>query len=193
MATIELLADRITDLEKRIHGLMKTTETNDTSLENSVIHNLLDVNTLISSAMSGRENINLITKRLPELNSYLDPLVESSEIPVEAKFQFLSAMTREIKQNYEMLKEIQELMSILESDHLKDVPELTNKLNDLNLTYLKLYEAVQGFNSRVNEFFSKYNEVITSISKSLITVDRIVTIAEIEAKPMEERDIDCMI
>ncbi|CAK9807236.1 Dynactin subunit 3 [Anthophora plagiata] len=188
MATIELLEDRIAELEKKIYGLMKTTETNDTSLENSVLHDVLDVNTLISSTMSGRENTNLITKRLPELNSYLDPLIESSEISIEAKFQFLATMTPEIKQNYEMLKQIQEIMPVLESDHLKDVPELMNKLNALNLSYLKLYEDIQGLNSHINEVFSKYNEVITSISKSLITVDHIVTKAEIAAKPKEEVD-----
>ncbi|CAK9833913.1 Dynactin subunit 3 [Anthophora retusa] len=188
MATIELLEDGIANLEKKVYGLMKTTETNDTSLENSVIHDVLDVNTLISSTMSGRENINLITKRLPELNSYLDPLVESSEISIEAKFQFIAIMTPEIKQNYEMLKQIQEIMPILESDHLKDVPELMNKLNALNLSYLKLHEDIQGLNNHINEVFFKYNEVITSISKSLITVDHIVTKAEIAAKPKEQVD-----
>lgn len=188
MTTIELLEDRIMELEKQIYGLAKKNETNDISLENPVVDNILHVNTLISSAMSGREKANLMIKRLPELNNYLDPITESSEIPIEAKVQLLLAMAPEIKQNYEMLKQVQELVPVLETDRLKNVPELTNKLNDLNLTYLKLYEDTQGLNNHINEVFSKYNEVITSISKSLITIDAIVTAAEIAKIPKKQLD-----
>lgn len=188
MATIELLENRIAELEKQIYGLSKKDETNDTSLENPIVDNILHVNTLISSAMSGREKANLMIKRLPELNNYLDPMIESSEIPIEAKVQLLLAMAPEIKQNHEMLKQMEELMPALETDHLKNVPELTNKLNDLNLSYLKLHEDSQGLNSRINEVFSKYNEVITSISKSLITIDAVVTAAEIAAIPKKQLD-----
>ena len=176
------------ELEKQIYGLAKKNETNDITLENPVIDNIIHVNMLISSAMSGREKANLMIKRLPELNNYLDPIIESSEIPIEAKVQLLLAMAPEIKQNYEMLKQVQELVPVLETDRLKNVPELTNKLNDLNLSYLKLYEDTQGLNNHINEVFSKYNEVITSISKSLITIDAIVTAAEIAKIPKKQLD-----
>lgn len=188
MSTIELLEDRITELEKQIYGLVKTIDANENPLENPILDSILHVNTLISSALSGREKANAIVKRLPELNNYLDPIVESSEIPTEAKLEFISATASDIQQNYEMLKQLQELMPILETDHLKNVPELSNKLNDLNLSYLKLYEDTQGLNNRINEVFSKYNEVITSISKSLITIDNIITAAEIAAIPKKELD-----
>lgn len=187
MAAIELLEDRVIELEKKIYGLAKKKENNDT-LENPVIDNILHVNTLVSSAMSGREKANLMIKRLPELNTYLDPIIESSEIPIEAKLQLLLTMASEIKQNHEMLKQVQELTPVLETDRLRNVPELTNKLNDLNLSYLKLYEDTQGLNNHINEVFSKYNDVITSISKSLITIDAIVTTAEIAAMPKKQLD-----
>ncbi|CAL7939399.1 unnamed protein product [Xylocopa violacea] len=185
MATIELLEDRIAELEKQIYGLAKKNETNDTPPESPVIDTLLHVNTLVSSALSGREKATLMTKRLPELNNYLDPIVESLEIPMEAKVQLLLTMAPEIKQNYEMLKQVHELLPVLETDHLRDVPELTNKLI---LSYLKLYEDSQELNSRIIEVLSKYNEVITSISKSLITIDAVVTAAEIAAMPKKQLD-----
>ncbi|XP_017892823.1 uncharacterized protein LOC108632643 [Ceratina calcarata] len=187
METIELLEDRIAALEKQIYGLKKRNE-NKTPPECAVIDSLLHVNTLISSAMSGREKANVMIKRLPELNNYLDPVVESTELPIEAKIQLLLAMAPEIKQNHEMLKQVEELMPVLETDRLKDVPELSNKLNDLILSYLKLYEDSQELNNQINDVFSKYNEVITSISKSLITIDAIVTAAEIAAAPKKQLD-----
>lgn len=188
MTTIELLEDRIADLEKQIYGLSKPSEDRSAPVENPVIDSLLHVNTLVSSAMSGREKANAAIKRLPELNDYLDPVPESSEIPAEAKVQLLLMTATEIKQNYEMLRQVQELTPALEIDRLRDVPELTNKLNDLNLSYLKIYEDNQQLNGHINEIFSKYNEVITSISKSLITIDSAVTAAEIAAMPKKQVD-----
>ncbi|XP_076238616.1 dynactin subunit 3 [Calliopsis andreniformis] len=188
MTTIELLEDRITDLEKRIYGLSESKEDKNMLLENPVVDSLLHVNTLISSAMSGREKTNAAIKRLPELNNYLDPIVESSEIPAEAKVQMLLMMAGEIKQNYEMLSQVQELTPALDTDRLQDVPELSNKLNDLSLSYLKIYEDNQELNGHINEVFSKYNDVITSISKSLIAIDAAVTAAEIAAMPKKQVD-----
>ncbi|XP_076683320.1 dynactin subunit 3 [Andrena cerasifolii] len=188
MTTIELLEDRIADLEKQIYGLTKAKDADIAQLENPVVDSLLHVNTLISSAMSGREKAAAAIKRLPELNSYLDPVCESSDIPTEAKVQLLLVMTPEIKQNYEMLRQVQELAPALETDRLQDVPELTNKLNNLNLSYLKIYEESQDLNGRMNEIFSKYNEVITGISKSLITIDAAVTAAEVAALPKKQVD-----
>ncbi|XP_029044823.1 uncharacterized protein LOC114876975 [Osmia bicornis bicornis] len=188
MGTIELLEDRIAHLEKQIYGLMKANQGNDMPPENPMTDQLSNVNTLISSAMSGREKANAMMKRLPELNSYLDPEFESVEIPTEAKLQLLLAMAPEIQRNYELLQQMQELMPVLETDCLRDVPELSNKLNNLNLSYLKLYEESQGLNNHINEIFSKYNEVITSISESLIAIDATVTAAEIAAMPKKQLD-----
>ncbi|XP_003699586.1 dynactin subunit 3 [Megachile rotundata] len=188
MGTIELLEDRIANLEKQIYGLTKANQTIDTIPKNPVTDQLLNVNTLITSALSRREKANAAVERLPELNDYLDPVCESLEIPAEAKVQLLLAMAPEIKKNYEMLKQMQELMPVLETDHLKDVPELSNKLSTLNLSYLKLHDESQELNNHINELLSKYNEVITGISKSLIAMDATVLDAEIAAMPKKQLD-----
>ncbi|XP_078052052.1 dynactin subunit 3 [Augochlora pura] len=179
MTTIELLESRIAELEKCVFGLKEASGNNGTPPENPVIHSLLDVNTLVSSAMSGRKHANMLIQRLPELNRYLDPVADSTELPIEAKLQLLLTMAPEIKQNCDMLHQMQELMPVLETDKIRDVPELSKKLNDLNLSYLKIHENNQDLNSHINEVFSKYNEVITSITKSFITIDAAVTAAEL--------------
>ncbi|XP_053974263.1 uncharacterized protein LOC128886182 [Hylaeus anthracinus] len=188
MATIELLEDRIANLEKCVHGLKKPNGIDNTPLENSVVDSLVHVNTLISSALSGREKANVVIERLPELNSYIDSVVEHSKLNTDAIGQLLLTLMPEIKQNCEMLHQIQELMPILETDHLRDVPELTNKLNNLNSSYLKIYGETQDLTSHMNKVFSKYNEVISSISKSLIIMDAAVTAAEIAAMPKKQVD-----
>ncbi|XP_076644826.1 dynactin subunit 3 [Halictus rubicundus] len=188
MATVELLESRIAELEKHIFGLKDANDSNNTPPVYPVIDSLLHVNSLVSSAVSGREKTNMAIKRLAELNGYLDPTVDTMDLPIEAKLQLLLTMAPEIKQNCDMLHQMQELMPVLETDRIRDVPELSNKLNELNLSYLKIYEDSQDLNGHINEVFSKYNEVITSISKSLITIDAAVTAAEIAAMPKKQLD-----
>lgn len=187
MTTVELLESRIAELEKKVYGMENVQKgINDT--ESCVIDSLLHANTLVSSALSGREKANVAIKRLPELNNYLDPIFESTEIPTKGKLQLLLAMEQEINNNYKSLCQMQELLPVLEAERLRDVPELTNKLNNLNLTYLKVYKDSEDVNVHVNEVFSKYNEVITGISKALITLDAAVTAAEIAAMPKKQLD-----
>lgn len=188
MTTIELLEERIAELEKQIYGLEKTEGANDTMPESCIIDNLLHINTLISTSVSGRTKANAVIKRLPELNEYMDPAYESTKILIDAKIQFLIAIEPQIKENYKLLTQMQELMPVLETERIRNVPELTNKLNELNLSYIKLYKSSEQLNNNINEVFSKYDAVITSISKTLIALDSAVTAAEIAAMPKKQTD-----
>lgn len=188
MSYIKLLEDRIANLEKQVHGLGKTISMDDPAPPNTIIERLLDVNSLLSSALSGREKPNALIKRLPELNGYLEPVSEDFDIPTSAKAQLLLTMEPEIMENDKLLTKVQELVPILESDRIKNVPELNSTFNKISLSYLKVYEDSKELNTHVHDLLSKYNAVITSISESLITLDAAVTAAEIAAKPTKQID-----
>ncbi|XP_076171802.1 dynactin subunit 3 [Ptiloglossa arizonensis] len=188
MTTIELLEDRIANLEKCIYGLVQTNGIDNTTTENPVIDSLLHVNTLILSALSGREKANIVIKRLPELNSYLDTAVENSKLDINAIGQLLLTLKPEIQQNFEMLNQMQELMPVLETDDLTDLPDLEKKFYRLDLSYLKIDGAIRDLKDQMDEVIFKYNELIASVSKSLITMDAAVTAAEIAAMPKKEED-----
>jgi len=66
-----LLEDRIANLEKQVYGLGKTINIDDPAPPNAIIECLLDINSLPSLALLGREKPNALIKRLPELNGYL--------------------------------------------------------------------------------------------------------------------------
>ncbi|KAK2576584.1 hypothetical protein KPH14_005254 [Odynerus spinipes] len=149
MASVKLLEDRIVELEKQVYGLGKELHLDDQQPETSVTDNLLHANTLISSALSGREKINEAIKRLPELNKHLDISSEELDMPVEAKLHLLLLLEKEINENHKSLNEVQELMPVLETDSLKDVPELSEKLNELSLKQLKIHEEAQAFTKNI--------------------------------------------
>lgn len=182
MVSVKLLEDRIVELEKQIYGLGKVLQLDDPQPETSISDNLLHANTLISSAVSGREKINEAIKRLPELNKHLDVTSEELDMPVDDKLHLLQLLEGEINENHERLNEIQELMPVLETDSLKDIPELSEKLNELFLKQLKIHEESETFTNNMYSFFCMYNDLIGNISKTLINLDREITLAEASQK-----------
>lgn len=189
MTSIKLLEDRVADLEEQILGVEKIVTFNNVPVaKSSVIDNLLNANTLISSALSSREKANSLVKRLSELNTYLDPNFDDLDLQTEAKIELILALEPEVRENLQLLSKLKELMPVLEMEHICNVPELANKFNSLTLSYLKAYEDSEALNVEVRQVFSKYNAVITCISKSLITLDVAVIAAEIAAAPPKQAD-----
>jgi len=188
MSSVKLLEDRIANLEKQVYGLGKMISIDDSAPSNAIVDQLTDINSLISSALSGREKLNALIKRLPELNNYLEPTSEDVDMPTSAKVQLLLTMEPEIMENHKLLAKVQELLPVLESERIKDAPESNNTFNKLSLSYLEAYEDSKELSAHVHDLLSKYNAVINSISESLIILDNAVTAAEIAAKPKKQAD-----
>lgn len=187
MAAIELLEERIAELEKQIYGC-SIPSIDDPLAETAVVDSLLHVNTLISSALSGREKANALVKRLPQLNELLDTTYDDGDLQTEAKLEVLFAVEDELQKNLELLNKVKELMPALEIDKIKNVPELTPKLEHLTINYLKAYEESNEVNHTIHEVFSKYNNIIDIISKTLINLDATLTTVEIAAAPKKQLD-----
>lgn len=179
MSTLDLLEERIEELEKHIYGSKK--ERGSTSSGNSVIENILHANTLISSALKGREQVNTLIKRLPELDSSLYSTLDDGDLQTVAKLKLLLAVENETKENWETIKKIKSLMPVLETDKFKDLPELSQKLDTISLTYLKANEEAEALNKDVDQMCTKYNDILTEISTILRDFDHAITAAELKA------------
>lgn len=188
MSSIELLEERIAELEKQVFSAEKRQQIDDPLIENSIVDNVLHAQTLISSAYSGREKANFVFKRIAELDSYLDPNFENSDLQTFAKAELILSLEPEIRENAALLTKLEELLPILESERYKNVPEAMNKVNSLTLSYTKLNEDYEELTSEIREVFTKYNSVMESISMSLIGLDAVVTTAENAAMPVKRID-----
>lgn len=186
--SVALLEERIAHLEKQIYGFGKTVAIDDPVPSNTVIDRLQGVNSLISSALSGREKSSAVIKRLPELNGYLDPASEDIDISTSAKAQLLLTIKPEIIENHKLLTNMQKLLPALELQHIKDVPELSTKLNKLSFSFLETYDIFEKLNAQIHDTLFKYDKVINSTSESLIALDAAVKAAEAAAKPKKRTD-----
>lgn len=143
---------------------------------------LIQTNTLISSALSGREAVTAILQRMTELNQYLDPNFYESCLDVGSKRQFILTLYPEIKKYGESIQRLKTLLPVLDSAHLNNVPGLCSKLEQLTLTNLKMYEESHEVSQSIAQALRQYNEIIYSISQTFVQLEEIVTNLETEMK-----------
>ncbi|XP_011309493.1 dynactin subunit 3-like [Fopius arisanus] len=187
MSSTDILEERVAELERKVYGTVNNPSIDDPLPENSVIDNLLNANTMISSALSSREKANNLVKRLSELNELLSTSFDE-DLQTDVKWQIIETMEPEIRQNLELIAKATELLPVLEVDAIKNVPELTPKLEHLTLEYLNAYEESTAVNQTIKEVFSKYNAIIDTISKTLVALDSAITAAELSAIPKKQLD-----
>ncbi|XP_044009317.1 uncharacterized protein LOC122853119 [Aphidius gifuensis] len=182
MATpIDILESRISELEIQVYGKNDMKSLVDTpSPDSSILDNLLHVNTLVSSSLSGRKNTNALVTRLLELNDLLDMSNKDDDVQTESKAEILLTMENDFHKNLEHLNKIQELSSSLDADELKYIPELTPKIETMALNYLQNYEKSTKISNDIQDMFSKYNSIINTISKSMVTLDAAISAAEMK-------------
>ncbi|XP_058803135.1 uncharacterized protein LOC131671040 [Phymastichus coffea] len=183
----KVLEQRIAELEKKLFGLEEKVNM-DSVPESSVIDSLSHANTLISSALSGRDKINTLIQRLPEIESYIESDFEPTEVQTDVKLEYIEAMQAEIKENAIKLIKLKELAPVLESDSFKNLPELSEKLHNLSLKYIELGKRAEIVNSDTRNMISRYNDIITNISKTLIDMDAKVTALEKAVEPKKAID-----
>lgn len=184
----ELLEKRIHELEKKIYGLEKRPNTESPMPENNVIESIAHANTLISSALSGREKINTLIQRLPELESYTESDFEPTELQSEVKLEYILAVEPEIRENVQRLLQLKELLPVLESDRFQNLPEMSEKLHDLSVKYVDLGEQAEQVNSETRSMITRYNDIIMNVSKTLIALDAEVSELERKAEPKKVVD-----
>ncbi|XP_044743574.1 dynactin subunit 3-like [Chrysoperla carnea] len=182
MEGFEALEDRITSMELKVFG-KRNPHNFDFNTSIPVTLGLVDVNVLISSALSGRETIISTLTRLPELNECLDPNYEENLMSSDSKMEYVLAMEPEIKSIAEQLKNISNSLPVLDSEPIKNVPNNCDKLNKVAYSYLEIKQEHDSVSNNIIEAIQKYNDIMHSITKNLSQLESTITELEIAKQP----------
>lgn len=158
-------------------------EKQEENVNQSVSEMLIQINTLISSALSCREVVTAILTRMTELNQYLDPNFYENRLSTAAKKQFILAIYPEVKKYGESIQRLKSLVPVLDSEHLQNTPSLIPKLEQLSLSTLKTHEESQEVSRSIAEALQQYNNIIYSITQTFVQLEEMVTQLEFEMKP----------
>lgn len=184
----DILEHRIAELEKKVFGYGRKTNAPYPMPDSNIIDSLSSANTLISSALSGREKLNTIIQRLPELKSYTESDFEEMDLQTDRKLEYILSMESEIRESAQRLKQLHELLPVLDSDRFKNLPELIEKLDKLTVNYVDLGGKTGDVKGESQNLISRYNEILTNISKNLIILDADIT--ELEKKNEPKKVLD---
>lgn len=154
----------------------------DALAQTTVADMLIQTNTLIASALSGRDIVNTILNRMVELNQYLDPNYYENKLNIQAKRQFILALYPEIKKYGESIQKLKSLVPVLDSQQLNNVPSLIPKLEQLTVSNLKMHEESQEVSASIAQALQQYNDIIYSISRTFVQLEDIVTRLESNIK-----------
>jgi SMC interacting uncharacterized protein involved in chromosome segregation len=93
-----------------------------------------------------------------------------------------------LQQNEKALDQIQKLASVLDSEAIKNVPSLTDRLEKLTLFYLDKKQEADAATANIMDLLQQYNTIIMNITKSFVQFEDTVTRFEIAALPRKELD-----
>jgi len=145
---ISVLEDRIAALERRVFG----DEINSKIQQNrQVIEEIVQINSQILRAVSSRDGVLNLMKKVEELLEYLD-LEESSQLlGGEAKANAILAADPIIRQVYGIVKGINldQVNETINSEALRSLPTLEGEVAKLKLVQFEQQHQYEDFNNKV--------------------------------------------
>ncbi|XP_046399225.1 uncharacterized protein LOC124165776 [Ischnura elegans] len=172
---LDLLESRIKALESRVIG---NSQKNDA--KTSVMDSLLVINSQIANALSGREQVTAVLKRLNELEKFMDPSY-GDDIPMstKSKLDVILSMEPELVQNVKYFQQLQQLKSVLDSEHIKNIPALQSKVDKLIVVELENKTKFENVTKETYDMIEQYNGIINSLSQSFVVWESMITNCEI--------------
>lgn len=167
--------EALDSIEKRIDQLTRILGADETTLEErpagaeSLTDSLLSANTLMASAMSGRQGLVVdFIKRSQELEKYLDPDFLDEQQKVKAKEVYLNTVAPELVESFEQLEEIKQLEPTLGAEYFRTMPNVSaEKLKAMNETTAALAQKNDLLEETLTLAMQRYDEIQQNLKESL--------------------------
>lgn len=183
MEALDAIERRIDNLS-RIVGSLPEDENKSENLTDS----LISANTLISSAMSGRQKISDIVERANELEHYLDPAFLDEKQDVKAKEVYVNTVAPELAANFEQLEQIKKLEPSLGAEYFRNIPDVTDKLKAMNDTTIELCQKNDLLEESLTIAMQRYDEIQSGIKDSLKVLNDRIDALEDRLKQKKKSD-----
>ena len=186
MEALDSIEKRIDQLT-RILGEMPSEETGS---KETLSDSLLSANTLLSSAMSGREKIAEVVNRSAELEHYLDPSFLDEKQEIKAKEVYVNTVAPELAENFETLEDIKNLEPTLGAEYFRSIPDVTDKLKEMNESTGELSQKNDLLEESLTLAMQRYDEIQSSIKDSLKAMNERIDQIENRLKNKKKPDVD---
>uniref|UniRef100_A0A915JG49 Nucleolar protein 14 n=1 Tax=Romanomermis culicivorax TaxID=13658 RepID=A0A915JG49_ROMCU len=170
-SSLQLIEERIEKLEKLIQSIPEQDEksalSSDTTSLNECLSTLYEKLHVISS---NRDKIKEAFLKSSDLNTSLATLDEPS---APEKYRVVELRWSEMQERCAQLEALNNLLPVLDSEHLRNTPHLMKQLEALNFKQIEQRLTVKKSVEEINDLVLKYNEMIRLINKQFIVWDHI--------------------
>uniref|UniRef100_A0A671E872 Dynactin subunit 3 n=1 Tax=Rhinolophus ferrumequinum TaxID=59479 RepID=A0A671E872_RHIFE len=123
---VQRLQARVEELERWVYG------PGGSRGSRKVADGLVKVQVALGNIASKRERVKILYKKIEDLIKYLDPeYIDRIAIPDASKLQFILAEEQFILSQVALLEQVEALVPMLDSAHIKAVPEHAARLQRL--------------------------------------------------------------
>lgn len=165
---LDSIGKRIDHLN-RILGADETAHDEQPAGIESLTDSLLSANTLMASAMSGRQGCVVdFIKRSHELEKYLNPDFLDEQQKVKAKEVYLNTVAPDLLESFEQLEQIKQLEPTLGAEYFRTMPNVSaDKLKAMNETTAALAQKNDLLEETLTLAMQRYDEIQQNLKDSL--------------------------
>ncbi|KAL3866949.1 hypothetical protein ACJMK2_044194 [Sinanodonta woodiana] len=177
--------DQLDALERRLENLEKTVfgGADKDAYYPKCVDTLTNIQNKLNTAVAGRKKIGRLYERLSELQCYLDPRsADELTLSQGAKAELILAEEEFLCKQAARFDTMQKLKDTVDSEHIKAVPSLAPKLQDLSQLQIKQQDQTAELTEDTRHLLASYNSIITILSKQFVQWDEILTKLEQETQ-----------
>ncbi|XP_021574387.1 dynactin subunit 3 isoform X3 [Carlito syrichta] len=134
---VQRLQARVEELERWVYG------PGGARGSRKVADGLVKVQVALGNIASKRERVKILYKKIEDLIKYLDPeYIDRIAIPDASKLQFILAEEQFILSQVALLEQVDALVPMLDSAHIKAVPEHAARLQHLAQIHIQQQTSI---------------------------------------------------
>ncbi|XP_058927939.1 dynactin subunit 3 isoform X1 [Kogia breviceps] len=153
---VQRLQARVEELERWVYG------PGGSRGSRKVADGLVKVQVALGNIASKRERVKILYKKIEDLIKYLDPeYIDRIAIPDASKLQFILAEEQFILSQVALLEQVEALVPMLDSTHIKAVPEHAARLQRLAQIHIQQQDQCVEITEESKALLEEYNKTVS--------------------------------
>ncbi|KAL5274204.1 l(2)06496 family protein [Megaselia abdita] len=161
------------NLERRLDALDRILgpDANVSGKKSDFVDSLMSAETLVDSAMSGRENIKKVSDRSNELETYLNPDFLEDQQKFSRFAAYINSFSTELQGTFTKLEEIKSLESTLGAEYFRNIPGSSEHLQKLSDKNDEFKESQQFLEEQMMLSMKRFAEIEQGLVNDLATMN----------------------
>lgn len=156
----------------------------------NLVDSLISANTLLASAVSGRDKIAEVVNRAAELEDYLDPSYLDNRQETKAKEVYINTVATDLAASFEILEKIKQLEPTLGAEYFRNIPDVTDKIRHMNNAAAEQVQENDLIEQSLILAMQRYSDIQAGIRDSLTAMNDRIDAIEGRLKPKVKPDVD---